>query len=398
VKKAYLYRLYPTREQRALLQQQLDVAREVYNACLLERREAYRMCGTKLNYYDQANQLKDIRRDRPDVAAVNFSMLQAICRRAQRSFENFYRRVAAGQDPGYPRFKGRSRFDSVTFPSYGDGCKLRHDRLYIQGVGTLKVKLHRAVAGRIKTVTLKRSCGQWYVVLTCEVETRPLPATGQDVGIDLGLIDFLVTQRGDPVPAPRYFRRGEAILARRQRIRERKRRGGKNRRKAGLLVARAHRHVTNQRKDFHHKTAHDLVAAYDAIYHEDLAVKNMVQNHSLAKSISDAGWAQFIAILTSKAEEAGRAVIAVNPRGTSQTCICGEPVPKDLSQRWHRCPRCHLSLPRDQVSAMIIHRLGSSLQALEPEKLPALAGRVVTMTMSHRLLANACGRSTAMTS
>lgn len=363
MKKAYLYRLYPTREQRTLLQQQLDVAREVYNACLEERREAYQMCGVRLNYYSQANQLKDIRRDRPDVAAVNFSMLQAVCRRAQRSFENFYRRVSAGQKPGYPRFKGRLRFDSVTFPSYGDGCKLREDRLYIQGVGTLKVKLHRAVAGTIKTVTLKRSCGQWYVVLTTEVDVHPLPATGQDVGIDLGLIDFLMTDTGKPEPAPRYFRRGEAVLARRQRTRERKKRGSKNRRRAGLLVAKAHQHVANQRKDFHHKTARTLVQANDAIYHEDLAVKNMVQNHSLAKSISDAGWAHFIAILTSKAEEAGRVVVAVNPRGTSQTCICGEPVPKDLGERWHQCPRCHLSLPRDQVSAMLVKRLGRSLPA-----------------------------------
>jgi putative transposase len=152
VKKAYVYRLYPAREQRTLLQQQLDVAREVYNACLEERREAYRMCGERLNYYSQANQLKDIRRERPDMAAVNFGMLQAVCRRAQRSFENFFRRVAAGQDHGYPRYKSRSRWDSITFPSYGDGCKLRGDRLYIQGVGTLKVKLHRPTGGTINGV------------------------------------------------------------------------------------------------------------------------------------------------------------------------------------------------------------------------------------------------------
>ena len=363
MKKAYLYRLYPTAEQAALLQQQLDVAREMYNACLQERRDAYRLYRIKVTYYDQANQLKDIRRDRPDVAAVNFSMLQAICRRAQRSFENFYRRVAAGQDPGYPRFKSKRRFDSITFPSYGDGCKLKGDRLYIQGVGTLTVKLHRPVRGTIKTVTIKRSCGKWYVILTCDVAVQPLPATGQDVGIDLGLIDFVVTDAGEGVPAPKYFRRAEATLARRQRSRERKRRGSKNRRRAGLLVAKAHRHIANQRKDFHHKTARVLVQAYDALYYEDLAVQNMVQNHALAKSISDAGWSQFIAILTSKAEEAGRRVIAVNPRGTSQTCICGHPVPKDLSERWHACPHCQLSLPRDQVSAMIIKALGRSVQA-----------------------------------
>jgi putative transposase len=363
VKKAYVYRLYPTREQRTLLQQQLDVAREVYNACLLERREAYRMAGATLTYYAQANQLKDIRRDRPDVAAVNFSMLQAVCRRAQRSFENFFRRVSAGQEPGYPRFKSRSRWDCITFPSYGDGCKLRGDRLYIQGVGTLKVKLHRAMAGPIKTITLKRSCGKWSLVLTCDVEAHPLPATGQDVGIDLGLIDFLVTDAGAAVPNPRPLRKAEARLAAAQRALQRKKRGSHRRAKQRQRFARQCQRVANVRKDFHHKTARAVVRANDTIYHEDLAVKNMVQNHCLARSIHDAAWSQFIAILAGKAEEAGRTVIAVNPCGTSQTCVCGEGVPKDLSERWHQCPRCHLSLPRDQVSAMIIKSLGRRLQA-----------------------------------
>jgi putative transposase len=231
VKKVYLYRLYPTEEQAQALQQQLDVAREVYNACLEERREAYRMYGVKLNYYSQANQLKDIRRDCPDIAAVNFSMLQAICRRAQWSFENFFRRVAAGDKPGYPRFKSYRRFDSITFPSYGDGCTLKSDRLYIQGVGTLKVKLHRPVLGTIKTVTTKRSCGKWYAVFTCEVEAQPLPAMGQDVGIDLGLIDFLVTDTGQAVPNPRPLRTAQERLAQAQRSLQRKKKGSHRRAK-----------------------------------------------------------------------------------------------------------------------------------------------------------------------
>ena len=363
MKKAYRYRLYPTREQAALLQQQLDVAREVYNACLEERREAYRMYGVKLNYYSQANQLKDIRRDRPDVAAANFSMLQAVCRRAQRSFEAFFRRVAAGQEPGYPRFKSRARWDSVTFPSYGDGCKLKGERLSIQGVGTLKIKLHRPVGGPIKTVTLKRSCGTWYAVLACEVEVHPLPATGQDVGVDLGLIDFLVTDAGEAVPNPRPLRKAEERLAQAQRSLQRKKKGSHRRAKQRLRFARQCQRVANTRKDFHHKTALALVRANDTIYHEDLAVRNMVQNHCLARSIHDAAWSLFIAILAAKAEEAGRMVIAVNPRGTSQTCVCGKPVPKDLSERWHHCPSCGLSLPRDQVSAMLIKGLGRSLQS-----------------------------------
>ena len=364
MKKAYLYRLYPTEEQAALVQQQLDVAREVYNACLLERREAYRMAGVTLNYYAQANQLKAIRRDRADVAAVNFSMLQAICRRAQRAYETFFRRIKAGQPAGFPRFKSYLRFNSITFPSYGDGCKLKDGRLYIQGVGLLKVKLHRPVGGTIKTVTLKRVGQRWYVVIVCEVAIVPLPATGQAVGIDLGLASFLMTDTGKPVEHPQPLREAQARLRRAQRSLARKKRGSHRRTKQRQRVARLHEKIANVRRDFQHQTAHKLLQAFDIICHEDLAIKNMVRNHALARSISDAAWGQFIAILVGKAEGAGRQTIAVNPRDTSQTCVCGEPVPKDLSERWHHCPRCGLSLPRDQVSAMLIKRLGLSRQAV----------------------------------
>jgi putative transposase len=195
------------------------------------------------------------------------------------------------------------------------------------------------------------------------VQAQPLPATGQDVGIDLGLINFLVTDTGEAVPNPRPLRKAEERLAAAQRSLQRKMRGSHRRSKQRQHFARQCQRVANVRKDFHHKTARALVRANDVIYHEELAVKNMVQNHCLARSIHDAAWSQFISILTSKAEEAGRVVVAVNPRGTSQTCVCGEPVPKDLSERWHQWPRCHLSLPRDQVSAMIIKGLGRRLQA-----------------------------------
>jgi putative transposase len=363
MKKAYLYRLYPSDEQAALLQQQLDVAREVYNACLLERREAYRMAGVTPNYYDQANQLKAIRRDRADVAAVNFSMLQAISRRAQRAYENFFRRIKAGRPAGFPRFKSKVRFNSITFPSYGDGCKLKDNRLYIQGVGILKVKLHRPVGSTIKTVTLKRVGARWYAVLVCEVAVVPLPATGQGVGIDLGLVSFLMTDKGQPVEHPQPLRAARARLRRAQRSLARKKRGGRRCQKQRQRVARLHEKIANVRRDFQHQTAHKLIVAFDVLCHEDLAVKNMVRNHSLARSISDAAWGQFIAILVGKAEGAGRQTIAVNPRDTSQTCVCGELVPKDLSQRWHHCPRCDLSLPRDQVSAMLIKALGLEMLA-----------------------------------
>ncbi|HKC75410.1 MAG TPA: transposase, partial [Chloroflexota bacterium] len=309
------------------------------------------------------SRLRAIRRECPDIAAVNFSMLQAICRRAQRAYENFFRRVKAGGPAGFPRFKSSRRFDSVTFPSYGDGCRLKENRLYVQGVGTLKVKLHRPVSGTIKTVTLKRVGQRWYVVIVCEVAVVPLPATGQAVGIDLGLASFLMTDTGKPVDHPQPLRAARARLRRAQRSLARKKRGSRRRQKQRRRVARLHEKIANVRRDFQHQTAHKLIVAFDVLCHEDLAIKNMVRNHALARSISDAAWGQFIAILVGKAAGAGRQTVAVHPRDTSQTCVCGEPVPKDLSERWHLCARCGLSLPRDQVSAMLIKALGLEMLA-----------------------------------
>src|SRR5205085_8732206 len=179
-----------------------------------------------------------------------------ICRRAQRAYENFFRRVKAGQTPGFPRFKSYLRFNSITFPVYGDGCKLKGDRLYIQGVGTLKVKLHRALDGTIKTVTLKRVGQRWYAVLVCEVAVVPLPATGQTVGIDLGLASFLMTDAGLPVEHPQPWRAAQRRLRRAQRRLARKKRGSHRRTKQRRRVARLHEKIANVRRDFQHQTAH----------------------------------------------------------------------------------------------------------------------------------------------
>lgn len=362
-RRTFVYRLHPAAPQAAEMQRQLDVARELYNGCLDERRACYGSTGKSLTYYDQANQLKEIRRIRPDLASVNFSMLQAVCRRAHRSFEHFYRRRKAGGSGGFPRCKGRDRWQSVTFPSYRDGCSLTDARLYLQGIGMVKVKMHRPVGGIIKTVTLRRKAEKWYVCLSCEVEDAVLPATDQSVGIDVGLTHFLTTDSGETVANPRPLKTAQCRLRVLQRALARCKRGSARRAKVKRQVVSLHEKVANVRKDFHHKTALALVQAHDVIVHEDLVIRNMVKNHSLARAIHDAGWSQFLTILTSKAESAGRQVIAVDPRGTSQTCLCGEHVPKTLSDRWHDCPACGLSLPRDQVSALLIKRLGHSRQA-----------------------------------
>ena len=355
------YRLYPTDAQIQALAAQLGEACPWYNAALQERRDAYTHAGLALTYYDQATQLKAIRAA-GDLALANFSASQDVLRRVDNTCKAFLRRVKAGAaQPGYPRCKSRKRFDSSTFPSWGDGCRLTDaGRLYLQGVGHLKVQWHRPLEGQSKTVTVKRQAGQWFVGFSIEYEGEALPGTDAQGGRDVGLTDFATLSTGETIPHPRDYRKAQARLRIAQRRVARRTRGGANRRKAVGLRQKAHAHVQNQRADCHHKTSRTLVETYGVIAVEDLNVKGLASG-MLAKSVHDAGGSAFINKLDDKAAEAGRQLVCVNPRGTSQTCLCGAKVRKTLAQRWHECPACGLSAARDHVSAQRILGLGLSL-------------------------------------
>jgi len=362
MRKAFLYRLYINKTQSDKLDSLMNTARELYNAALQERRDAWKCQRKSLNYYDQANELKELRREIPEVALLNYSATQDMLRRLDKSFKSFFRRVKNGEKVGFPRFKGYDRFNSITFPTYGDGIKIKGNRLYIQNVGLIKIKMHRILEGKINTATIKRECGKWYVVFSNTVEIEPLLVSDKTVGIDVGLTSFAVTSDGEYIENPRYLREAEAILRVSQRSVSRKKKGGHNRRKAVILLAKNHLKVKRQRSDFAHKVADNLVRTYGRIAVEDLRIKNMVHNHHLARSISDAGWGQFVNILSYKAEYAGREFVQVNPNGTSQICSgCGATVRKSLSTRIHNCPNCGLSLNRDFNAALNIKRLGLSL-------------------------------------
>jgi putative transposase len=248
--------------------------------------------------------------------------------------------------------------------------------LSLSKLGHISVRLHRPLVGTPKTVTISREADGWYASISCaEVPIQPLPLTGQETGIDLGLEAFATLADGTRIENPRHYRRAEKRLAKAQRRVSRRQKGSNRRKKAVVLLARAHQHVKRQRRDHHHKTALALVHHYDVIYHEDLRVANMVQNHHLAKSISDAGWAQFLTILSFKAACAGREVVAVDPAYTSQLCSgCGASVQKGLSVRWHACPICGLSLHHDHNSARMIQGRGQRLRGLAG--LPAGSNRV----------------------
>ncbi len=355
MRKAFKYRLWTDANQERELATALESHRRLYNVCLDYRELAYQCFGASVTYCDCSRWFKHQRDTNPFFARLNFSSAQATVRRLDKAFVAFFRRRQAGEKPGYPRFKGKDHFNSIEFPSHGDGVRLRGDRLRVQHVGTIRVKLHRPAEGKIKTVTLKREADKWYVVLSCELPDVPLADNGRPpVGIDVGPESFLTTSEGEQEPNPRYLKAALPKLRRASRAAARKKRGGKNRRKAVKRLARIHTRVRNLRREHHHQVALKLVRRYSLIAVESLNVRGMLRNDRLGRAISDAGWSSFVGILRGKAESAGVQVVAVDPRGSSQQCVCGQEVRKDLSARWHDCPRCGLSQHRDHVSARII--------------------------------------------
>ncbi|WP_019550162.1 RNA-guided endonuclease InsQ/TnpB family protein [Thermus scotoductus] len=353
--KAFKYRLYPTQPQLRDLDRTLMLCRSLYNAALQERRDAYKKAGRTVGFYEQKRYLPEIRTELPEYKGVHSQVLQNVIERVDRAFQGFFRRVKAGQKAGYPRFKGKGRYDSFTFPQAGTtGVKLQGGgkRVLLYGIGSVKVKLHRPLEGRLKTATVKREGEHWYIVFTCEVEPRPLPPNDQAIGIDLGTNPhFLVTSEGERVEAPRYFQKAQAKLAAAQRSLARKKRGSNRRKQARKRVAKLHRKIANQRRDFHHKLARKLVNHYGTIAHEDLNILGLARSRT-AKGVLDAGWAQFLAILAYKAEEAGRRVIGVDPKHTSQDCpVCGHREKRPLWVREYTCPQCGTLLHRDVAAA-----------------------------------------------
>ena len=397
VRRAYKFRLRPTRGQHLRLRACLDDHREMYNASLQERRDAYervvrRSAGyfassrpkSPVRYATQSAQLREIRAQRPEMARWSFSSQQATLRRLDKAFAAFFRRVGAGVEPGYPRFKAEHRFDTVEWPADGDGCRWKPEasRVYLQGVGDVKVTVHRYVEGRVKTVQVTREGRRWMLVLSCDdVAPRPSEATGAAVGVDVGVVSFATTSDGDHIDNPRWGRHAAARLRAAQQVLAAKKRGSNNRRAARETGAARHRKIAAQRRDFHHKTARALLVEADVIVVEDLKIANMLRrakprpdpdipgaflrNGATAKtglnrSISDASWGAFVSILRAKAEEAGRTVLDVDPRHTSDGCgRCGHiSTGNRVSQALFRCQACGYSAHADEHAARNILRAG----------------------------------------
>jgi putative transposase len=387
VKRSYVFRLRPTSRQHIALMACMASHRELYNAALQERRDAWAHSKSRIRYRDQSAQLTDVRSIRPDVAVWSFSSQQATLRRLNKAFDAFFRRVKTGRTPGYPRFKGKFRFSSVEWPKDGDGARWLPEakRVYLQGIGRVKVDLHREVQGRVKTIQIKRSGRRWMLVLSCDdVPTSPLPATGRQAGVDVGIVRYATLSDGTGVDNPRWGRSASDRLTAAQQRLQRAKRASKNRAARRETVAARHRKIANQRRDFHHKTARRLVESYDLLVVEDLAIANMLRRakpvadpdnpgrylpngarakSGLNRSISDAGWGQFVSILRAKAEDAGRTWIEVEPRHTSDGCEnCGYAATENrVTQAEFACQRCGHTTAADEMAARNILRAGLAL-------------------------------------
>ena len=360
---AIKYRVYPTPAQETKLRQTLAVCRAVYNSLVLWRKHDFEVQGKSPDYYAQKKALPLWKQAHPELCAVYSQVLQDVVKRVDLAFESFFRRIQNGETPGSPRFKGEGHYDSLTYTQAG-GFALQDDGLRLSKIGVVKAVVHRPLPGIAKTCTVRVQAGKWFVCITCEVQAESLPPSSEQIGIDVGLEHFAATSDGEFVANPRFFRQDEKALAKAQRKADKLKHARTQaqkaaRRKTNKVVSRIHERVRNRRHDFVHQTARKLVNRFGVIAVEALNITGMVQNHCLAKSIADASWSMFRAVLTSKAERAARVVIAVDPAYTSQDCsTCGHRQPKKLSERVHACSCCGLILQRDVNAAKNILKIG----------------------------------------
>lgn len=386
--KAYKFRLYPTKKQVGKLEWMLRRCKELYNAALQERRDAYKMGGVSVSYRMPADQLPAIKKLREEYSDIHSQVLQDVLMRLDKAFQAFFRRVMNGEKPGYPRYKSGERYHSITYPQ--GGFEILHGkRLYLSKIGHIKIKLHREMKGKIKTCTIKGEGEQWYAIVTCEYKHDPSTTfhpSEEEIGVDLGVKVFAMLSTGEPIENPRHYRmEEEKIVAAHQKI-HRCKKGSHRRHRAKKELSRLYRKVRHRRRDFHHKEARKLVNRYRVIVFEDLQIQNMTATPKpkqeeeagkylpngaaakagLNKSILDAGWGNFVRLCASKAEEAGGTVVKVPPHNTSQLCHrCGTMVPKDLSVRWHSCSTCGEEIDRDHNSALeVLHRYQRAKQLL----------------------------------
>ncbi|MCV3214782.1 transposase [Plectonema radiosum NIES-515] len=387
---SYQYRLKPTKKQAEIIDNTLDMLRCQYNYLLAQRFDWYEknrcsidrcplICHLpelkdKPNYYGQKASLTQLKKGRPWYKSIHSQVLQGVPKKAEITFDRWLKGDSSGKKSGRPRFKGQGSYKTFTYPQF-DSKNFANNKINLSKIGTVKVVVHRQIPDSasgsdvgasgfdIKTVSVTKKANGYYVTLSLDDKTVPTVKPDFDanniVGIDVGLIDFYVSSDNERIAAPKFLRKAERKLKSAQRKVSRRKKGSNRRKKAIKSLAIQHKRVADTRKDFHFKTANNLLKKYDVVAVEKLNIKGLAVGR-LAKSVNDAGWGQFLSILSVKAENAGLLVIEVNPNGTSQECSsCGHKVKKSLSQRMHNCPVCYIYLCRDLNASINIKARGT---------------------------------------
>ena len=366
----FKFRLYPSKKQIKKLEAQLELCRQTHNWLLASCKGTYEETGKTLTQFDLNKNLTALKHQKPEINHVHSQVLQNISKRIKDAYTGFFARQKVGLKAGLPRFKKYGRYKSITYPQ--SGFKIKGKKLYLSKIGDIRVKRHRELQGQIKTLTVKRiPSGKWYACFSCIIETQSRDKPFEDIGIDVGLNSYVVLSNGEHVEKPQFYRNSEKRLGLLQKRFSKTKKGSNNRNKARIKVARLHEYIQNSRTNFLHKASRQIADTYETVYVEDLQVSNMVKNHCLAKSISDAGWDRFLNMIAYKAESAGGRLVKVNPRNTTQNCSrCGEHVDKSLSDRVHLCSYCGLVLNRDHNAALNILARGREIRREPPDFKP----------------------------
>jgi len=365
MRKTFKYRLFPNKTQARKLQKSLDACRWLYNNFLEQRKTAWESEQKSLSRFDQSKTIPILKKEYPFLNDTFSQCLQDVSTRIDLAFRAFFRRIKTKEKPGYPRFRGKFRYDSFCYPQ--SGFKLLKNAVRLSKIGSVRVKLHRPIEGTIKTCTIKCTpTGKWFVSFACDIEHKPVEHPVEPaIGIDMGLESFATLSNGEQIENPRFFRKEEKSLVKAQRKLSKQEKASTARRKARKVVARIHERIKWKRENFAHQEARKLVNKFNTTVVENLSINDMKKENfrCINKSIGDVAWRQFLQLLSFKAEYAGKKIVAVNPAYTSQTCSrCGERHKLKLSDRIFHCPCCDFSMCRDQNAAINI--LGLGLQSL----------------------------------
>ena len=362
VKSAYEYRAYPSKEQKAILNHQMLLSKELYNFLLAESKECFKDTGKTFTKYDMNKWITKFKKEYPQYREIHSQVLQNIADRLSEAYKNFFRRVKENrngkhQHVGFPRF--RKFTSSLTYPQ--KGFKIEKKRIYLSTIGRINFVNHRELEGEINTLTIKKTkSGEWYITISVEKVDVPFISNNKpQIGLDLGLREYATLSDNAKIPNLRFGKQARKKAKRLQQRISRKQEGSRNKYGAVLRFSRLSESVANRREDFAHKLSSNLVHSYSLISYEELQVQNMVKNHHLAKSINDVSWSRFTQFLCYKAESAGCEVIDVPPQYTTQACSdCRNMQEVEKGAAIYICERCGLQIDRDLNASINILRIG----------------------------------------